>query len=65
VNVASRVESLTKVVGEPLLLTEATRRALCVPLPLASLPPQHVKGYHNPVEVLRLAEPALSPSVAA
>jgi adenylate cyclase len=56
VNVASRVESLTKVVGEPLLLTEATRRALRVPLPLASLPPQRVKGHHTPVEVLRLAE---------
>ena len=28
VNVASRVESLTKVVGVPLLLTEATRQAL-------------------------------------
>jgi adenylate cyclase len=65
VNVASRVESLTKVVGEPLLLTESTRRALRVPLPLAPLPPQHVRGHHTPVEVLRLAEPALSPSVAA
>jgi adenylate cyclase len=65
VNVASRVESLTKVVGEPLLITEATRRALRVPLPLASLPPQHVKGHPRPVEVLRLDEPALSPSVAA
>jgi adenylate cyclase len=65
VNVASRVESLTKVVGEPLLLTEATRRALRVPLPLAPLPPQHIRGHHTPVEVLRLAEAALSPSVAA
>jgi adenylate cyclase len=58
VNVASRVESLTKVVGTPLLLTEATRSALRVPLALAPLPLQHVKGHHLPVEVLRLAEPA-------
>jgi hypothetical protein len=50
------VESLTKVVGTPLLLTEATRSALRVPLALAPLPLQHVKGHHLPVEVLRLAE---------
>jgi len=54
VNVASRVESLTKVVGTPLLLTEATHRALRTPLPLESLPSQQVKG-HASVDVLRLA----------
>jgi adenylate cyclase len=56
VNVASRVESLTKVVGTPLLLTEATRSALRAPLALAPLPPQHVKGHQLPVEVLGLAD---------
>jgi adenylate cyclase len=55
VNVASRVESLTKVVGESLLLTQATGRALRRPPPLEALPPQHVKGHHAPVDVLRLA----------
>ena len=55
VNVASRVESLTKIVGTPLLLTEATRRALKVIPPLAALPSQQVKG-HTSVEVLRLAD---------
>jgi adenylate cyclase len=56
VNVAARVESLTKVVGVPLLLTEATRRALRAPPPLEPLPSQPVKG-HASVEVLRLAGP--------
>ena len=56
VNVASRVEGLTKAVGEPLLLTEATRRALRVALPLEPLPAQQVKG-HAPIDVLRLAAP--------
>jgi adenylate cyclase len=55
VNVASRVESLTKVVGAPLLVTEATRKALRVPPPLEALPAQQVKG-HAPVAVLRLRE---------
>ena len=55
VNVASRVESLTKVVGAPLLLTDATRQALRVRVPLELLPSQQVKG-HTPVDVLKLAE---------
>ena len=55
VNVASRVESLTKVVGEPLLITGDTCRALREAIPLEPLPPQYVKGNHAPVEVLRLA----------
>ena len=55
VNVASRVESLTKVVGEPLLITGDTCRALREAIPLEPLPPQYVKGHHAPVEVLRLA----------
>jgi adenylate cyclase len=55
VNVASRVESLTKVVKQPLLITKATYQALRDAPPLEPLPPQHVKGLHAPVEVLRLA----------
>ncbi len=58
VNVASRVESLTKVVGEPLLVTRDTCRALREAAPLEPLPPQYVKGHHAPVEVLRLARPS-------
>jgi len=55
VNVASRVESLTKVVKHPLLITKATYEALRHAPPLELLPPQHVKGHHAAVEVLRLA----------
>lgn len=56
VNVASRVESLTKIVGAPLLITEATRKALRMPPALEPLPAQEVKG-HARVNVLRLREP--------
>jgi adenylate cyclase len=55
VNVASRVESLTKVVGAPLLVTDATRKALRSPPALEALPAQQVKG-HAPVDVLKLRE---------
>src|SRR5262245_4170286 len=57
VNVASRVESLTKVVKQPLLITKATYEALRDAPPLEPLPPQHVKGHNAPVEVLHLAAP--------
>jgi adenylate cyclase len=55
VNVASRVESLTKVVGAPLLLTEATREALRKPLALEALLAQPVKGQAEPIAIYRLA----------
>jgi adenylate cyclase len=62
VNIAARVESLTKVVGVPLLVTAATYRALKAPFPLVPLPPQHVKGHHAPVEVLRLDASVTTPA---
>jgi adenylate cyclase len=55
VNVAARVEALTKVVGAPLLLTEATRQALRACPCLEPLPAQEVRG-HAPVDVLKLRE---------
>jgi adenylate cyclase len=54
VNVASRVESLTKVLGEPLLVTAATRRALPAQLPVVEMPPQQVKGIAEPLIVYAL-----------
>ena len=51
INVASRVEALTKAVGRNLLLTEATRRELPDDVPLESLPPQEVKGKDGPLEI--------------
>lgn len=44
VNVASRVESLTKTVGHHLLITEATKALLDQSVTLAELPAQKVKG---------------------
>lgn len=54
VNVASRVEGLTKAVGEALLLTTATRSALQTAWVIEELPPQAVKGQSQPVCVCRL-----------
>jgi len=51
VNVASRVESLTKVVGRPLLVTSSTRSALPEHVECEELPPQRVKGQTEPLIV--------------
>ena len=54
VNVASRVEGLTKVVGTPLAFTRCTREQLpdhLEPRPLGAHP---VKGVAEPVEVFTL-----------
>ncbi len=51
VNVASRVESLTKILGHHLLVTEATRRRLGTRFKVTTLPPQPVKGKGEPLAV--------------
>ena len=51
VNVAARVEALTKSVGHLLLVTEATRRLLSDDVPLTRLPPQEVKGKGKPLQI--------------
>ena len=51
VNLASRVESLTKQLGEPLLLTAATRALLPEPIPLRDLGPHPVRGMSAPVSL--------------
>ena len=51
VNVAARVEALTKSVGCPLLITAATRKHLSQEMPLQELPPQAVKGKGEPLQV--------------
>ena len=51
VNVAARVEALTKTLGCQLLITEATRERLGVKLNLKQLPPQSVKGKSEPLQV--------------
>ena len=54
VNLASRIESLTKAVGHTVVLSEATRAALQQPASLLKLPPQMVKGVAQPVSVWAL-----------
>ncbi len=56
VNVASRVEELTKLLGEPLLITAETHAALRAPEGLRALPPQQIKGYREPIRVYGLAK---------
>jgi adenylate cyclase len=51
VNIASRIESLTKTVGRPMLLTQAVRSRLTIDFPLDLLPPQQVRGIDEPVTV--------------
>jgi adenylate cyclase len=54
VNLASRIESLTKAVGETVVLSEASRVALQQPVGLKELPPQRVKGVEHPLTVWAL-----------
>jgi adenylate cyclase len=51
VNIAARVEALTKSLGHLLLVTAATRQLLPDDLPLTDLPPQTVKGRDKPLHV--------------
>lgn len=56
VNIASRVEGLTKSVGRPLLVTDATRRLLPADVSLTRLPPQTVKGREKLLQVFAVDE---------
>ena len=56
VNVASRVEGLTSALGEPLLVSAATRDALRHDVALEALGAHEVKGQPDPVVVFRAAD---------
>ena len=56
VNVAARVESLTKTLGYELLVTEQTKSQLPASMHLIPLPPQAVKGKGEPVIVFAVDE---------
>ena len=56
VNIAARVEALTKSVGHPLLVTEATRQLFPDDVPLTRLPPQTVKGKSQSLQVFAVGE---------
>jgi adenylate cyclase len=60
VNVASRIERLTKLLGTSLLVTESTRLQLQAGLPLNEFPPQWVRGLDRPIKVFSVAEPSMS-----
>lgn len=51
VNVASRVESLTKILGQPIVFTQAVRDALAVLPDLIELPAQRVKGVEQSLKL--------------
>jgi adenylate cyclase len=51
VNIASRIESLTKTVGKPMLITEAVRNLLRDQSGLEELPPQQIRGVSGSVLV--------------
>jgi adenylate cyclase len=51
VNIASRIESLTKTVGKPMLITEAVRDRLRDRSGLEELPRQHIRGVRDLVLV--------------
>ncbi|MDX2240191.1 MAG: adenylate/guanylate cyclase domain-containing protein [Leptolyngbyaceae cyanobacterium bins.302] len=55
VNIASRVESLTKEVGERLLITAATQQKIAATIATEALPPRYVKGQDQPLNIFRLA----------
>jgi adenylate cyclase len=55
INVASRVESLTKQVGQPLLITGATRVQLGERFPLIPIESQRVKGKAEPLELFAVS----------
>jgi adenylate cyclase len=51
VNIASRIQGLTKTVGKPLLVTEAVRQRLGDSFVFQELPPQEVRGIEGRVTV--------------
>ena len=62
-NIASRIEGLTKPVHRSLLLTEATAQHLLDRTTLEELPPQTVRGVDKPMRVYSVADvtPAFRP----
>ncbi len=56
VNVASRIEGLTKPLGTPVLVTEATRRKASSDLVWEAMPEMEIRGRSEPVRLWRPAE---------
>jgi len=56
VNIASRIEGLTKTVHRSLLLTEATAQHLIEKTALEELPPQTVRGVDKPMRIYSVSD---------
>jgi adenylate cyclase len=63
VNLAQRLEQLTKECGGPILLSEQTRQRLREQVPLKCLGPRQVPGFACPVVIYRVDEPAVADAV--
>jgi len=57
VNVASRIQDLTKTVSRPFLVTEAVRERSANSFMFEQLPPQEVRGIEGPVIIFAVALP--------
>jgi adenylate cyclase len=55
VNLASRLQGLTKDMGEEIIISEATRVRLHEDFPLRELTAAKVKGKSDPVEIFALS----------
>jgi adenylate cyclase len=55
VNLASRLQGLTKELGADIIISKTTRSRLEDDLPLKELPAARVKGKSQPVEIYALA----------
>lgn len=51
VNLAARLESYTKVAGQPILIDQPTRACLSAAIQITDLPPATIKGKAQPVQV--------------
>ena len=56
VNLAQRIEQLTKTCGGPILLSDTTRKRMKDELPMQEVPPQHVHGIDEPIIVHRMTQ---------
>jgi adenylate cyclase len=54
VNVAARIQGLTRNVGCDILISEETVKQLSVSPKMEQQPPRRVKGYSKPITVYRL-----------
>jgi adenylate cyclase len=64
VNIASRVESLTKELGVDVIVTQGTYDATRRRIPVKALPPVHVKGKEHALQVYALLKPGEAPAAS-